>query len=92
MWWTLFTIVLVALISFLVFWVINKKYSVRWYEWVLFFVGIVLMVFMLQNFFGAFAEGEPKPAWMFLWTLGIPALVLIVLPVILSNSRNKGEA
>ena len=86
--WTLFTIVLVAALTFLVVYVFNKKIAVRWWEWVLFAIGILLLVFALQNTFGAAAEGESKAGFMFLWTLGIPALILIVIPVVLVQRRS----
>ena len=90
MWWTLFSIILVATLTLLFVYVFNKNISVKWWEWVLFALGVLLMVFTLQNFVGAFAEGESKPAWMFLWTLGIPALVLLVAPIVLVQRRRTG--
>ena len=90
MWWTIFTIILVAALAFLVFYVINKKISVKWWEWVLFAAGILLLIFALQNFVGANLEGESKPAWMFAWTLGIPAIVLLIVPIVLVQMRKTG--
>ena len=87
MWWTLFTIILVAALTLLVIYVFNKKMVVKWWEWVLFGIGILLFVFALQNFFGAMMEGESKPAFMFLWTLGIPALILLIVPIVLVRLR-----
>ena len=92
MWWSLFTVVLVAAVAFLVFYAIRSKLSVRWWEWVLATIGLLLFVFMLQNFSGAFVEGETKAAWTFLWTLGIPALILIILPFIMVAIRNSSKA
>jgi len=91
MWWTLFTIVLVVALTHLAVLAINKKISVRWWEWVLFGAGVLLLVFTLQNFVGAQLEGESKPAWMFLWTLGIPALILIATPAVLVFMRGKSN-
>ena len=87
--WTLFTIILTVAVALLIFYVVHNKISVRWWEWLIGGVGLVLFVFALQNFFGAFAEDESHAAWTFLWTLGIPALVLIVLPFILVSNRKK---
>ena len=89
MWWTLFTIILVAILTLLVVYVFNKKIRVCWWEWVLFGIGILLLVFALQNTFGAAAEGESKAGFMFLWTLGIPALILIVVPAVLVQRRQS---
>ena len=87
MWWTIFTIILIAALTLLVVLAINKKVAVKWWEWVLFVLGVALMVFALQNFLGAMQEGEPKAAWTFAWTLGIPALILIFTPAVLVQRR-----
>ena len=88
--WTLFTIILVAALVLLVVYVFNKQITVKWWEWVLFAIGIILLVFALQNFFGALAEGESKPAMMFAWTLGIPALIFLIVPCVLVQTRRAG--
>ena len=87
MWWTIFTVVLVAALTLMVTFVINKGISVKWWEWVFFGVGVLLLVFALQNFFGVMLEGETKASWMFAWTLGIPALILIITPIVLVQLR-----
>ena len=92
MWWTIFTVVLTFAIAALVFWVVKENKSVRWYEWLIGAVGVILLVLCLQNTFGAMLEGESHASITFLWTLGIPALILIALPVILAVRRNTGEA
>ena len=89
--WTLFTIILVAALTLLVVYILNKKIEVKWWEWVIFGVGVLLFVFALQNTFGAAAEGETKAGFMFLWTLGIPAVVLIGVPCILVQRRRSVE-
>jgi len=92
MWWTLFTIILVAALTALVFYVFNKKITVKWWEWVLFALGILLFVFGLQNLFGGLAEGEAKAAWLLFATFGILGLILITVPAVLAFNRNKAEA
>lgn len=92
MWWTLFTFVLAVIITALIAWVIVKKVSVKWYEWLIGAIGLILLVFMLQNFFGTFSEGESHAAWTFLWTLGIPAVILIAVPFVLVSARKGTEA
>ncbi|MCL2475163.1 MAG: dehalogenase [Chloroflexi bacterium] len=89
--WTLFTIILVVAVTLLVVYTIVKKISVRWWEWLIGGIGLVLLVFALQNFVGALAESENHAAWTFLLTLGIPAIILIALPTVVVMNRNRVE-
>jgi uncharacterized membrane protein YfcA len=87
MWWTLFIVALAAGITVFVAWVFMKNISVKWYEWLIGALGVLLFVFMLQNFAGTLQEGEPKAAWIFLWTSGIPALIFLAVPAVLVARR-----
>ncbi|MCL2475284.1 MAG: dehalogenase [Chloroflexi bacterium] len=76
------------------FWFLNKKnFSLKWYEWLIGIVGIVLLLLTIQNFIGSFAEWEPKAAWAFLLVVGLPALILIAVAGVLAFMRfNKNES
>jgi len=91
MWWTLFTIILVAALTALIFYILNKKISVRWWEWVLLTLGVLLFVFGLQNLFGGLAEGEPQAAWLLFATFGILGLILIAVPAVLVQRHRTAE-
>ena len=91
MWWTLFTIILVAALTLLVVYVFNKKIAVKWWEWVLLALGVLLFVFGLQNLFGGLAEGEAKAAWLLFATFGILGAILIAVPAILVQRRRASE-
>ena len=51
----------------------------RWYEWLITAVGVFLFGFAFQNFFGSFAEREPRAAWLSLLFIGFPVVVLGVV-------------
>ena len=72
----------------LIIWVRSKKYSVKWYEWVIGVCGFLLFLFTIQNFFAAFAEFESGPALTYLWALGIPSLIIMWVSVMLVWGRN----
>jgi hypothetical protein len=80
-------LIFAALVTALVFYVLNKNISVRWWEWLLLAIGILLLVFTVQNFLGSFVENEPKAAWIFWLVLGLPALIIIAIPTVLVVRR-----
>ncbi|MCL2474596.1 MAG: dehalogenase [Chloroflexi bacterium] len=84
----LFAIVLAVLITL----IIVNKISVRWWEWVLFAIGAILLLFTVQNFLSSFSENEPIVAWRFLLVLGLPALIFLIIPVLLAVRRNSTAA
>ena len=67
--------------------IINKKISVRWYEWLIFAIGVSLLIFTTQNFFASFVENESRAAWIFLLVLGLPALIIVSIPITLALRR-----
>ncbi|ACZ62425.1 reductive dehalogenase anchoring protein [Dehalococcoides mccartyi VS] len=87
--WTILFLCL-AIIFLGVIWVLNRKdVKLTWYEWLIGSLGILILGFAVQNFFGSFSEAEPKAAWTFAWVFGIPALVLIALAWQLAARRVK---
>jgi hypothetical protein len=73
-------LVVLALVT-LAYWLKQRGITVRWYEWLLGSLGLILLVFSLQNYFAATREFEPAAPVMFLLVFGLPALVLLVLAV-----------
>ena len=67
----------------LVLWLRSRGIDVAWYAWLLAVLGIVLLIFTLQNYFASVAEYEPTAPGMFLLVFGIPAVVLLLLAVFL---------
>lgn len=70
-------------------WFRSKNMSLTWYEWLMGIVGMILLFFTVQNFFGSLAESEFEPAYMILLFMGIPTVVLLILPWQLALRRNK---
>jgi len=60
-----------------------------WYDWLVGFIGLVMLLFSLQNFYGGFMEQEPLSSWMFLLFPGLPALVLMAIPAVQIWRRNR---
>ena len=89
--WLIIGLIFGALIWFLITLQQNKKFVITWYEWVLGIVGLALLFFTIQNFFGSFQELEPKAAWLFLLVTGLPSVVLLAIPCLLATRRLKSN-
>ena len=87
--WLIIGLVAGAAILGLVQWMRSKNVSLTWYEWLIGIVGVALLLFTIQNFFGSFTELEPTAAWMFLLITGLPALILLAISWQLAARRQK---
>jgi len=85
--WLITGLVVGALIISLIWWLNNKSFCLKWYEWLLVAVGLLLLLFTFQNFFGSFGEQEPEAAWKFLLVTGLPSLILLGIATVLSVMR-----
>ncbi len=56
----------------------SQSIKATWYEWLTGILGLLLLMFTINNFFGAQAEYEPMAASMFLLVTGLPAIILLV--------------
>jgi len=78
LWWYLLGIVIGG--GTIALWFsVKDKVTLKWYEWVLSMLTILLFAFTLQTVFGSFAEYEAQAAWMSLVFLGIPTIILVVI-------------
>jgi hypothetical protein len=77
--WLVIGLVIGALLIWLVSFMKSKGMAFRWYEWIIGLIGLALLLFTVQNFFGSQAELEPKAANMFLLVTGLPALILLAI-------------
>ena len=89
--WFVVALIVGAGIAALAFWLRGADMKVSWYEWLIGIVGLLLMFFAIQNFFGSGAEGETEAANMFLLAVGLPALVLILLSAGLAWRRRSAS-
>ena len=77
--WLIIGIIVGAAILGLALWMRSKGMSMTWYEWLIGIIGVALLLFTIQNYFGSQAELEPKAANMFLLVTGLPALILLAV-------------
>ena len=86
--WLVIGLIIGAGLLWLVSWMKSKNMAFKWYEWLLGVIGLAMLLFTIQNFFGSQAELEPKAASMFLLVTGLPAVILLVLTGVLA-ARHK---
>ena len=87
--WFLIALIAGILVGALIFWMRNRDISLTWYEWLIGAMGLLLLMFTIQNFFGSFEEGESTAANMFLLITGLPSFILLVLTWQLAARRQK---
>ncbi|MEQ4487266.1 MAG: dehalogenase [Dehalococcoides mccartyi] len=88
MWFTI-GILVGALIPGLIWLMKRHNFSLTWYEWLIGAVGLLMLLFTIQNYFGSLAEVEPKAANMFLLVIGLPGIILLALSWQLAARRAK---
>jgi len=77
--WFIIGLVIGAGLLTLALWLHSRKIAVKWYEWLIGALGLLLLLFMIQNIAGSIAEMETIAAWQFLWLIGLPSLILLAL-------------
>ena len=55
-----------------------KSVQMRWYEWLMAVLGVLIFLLMGQTFIASLGEDQPQAAWMSLIFMGIPFLLLVV--------------
>lgn len=75
----------------LVSWTRSRGISLRWYEWLLAVLAVLLALLAVQLFTGSMAELEPRAAWELLLIVGVPAVILGVLAALLPWLRQRGS-
>ncbi|AQU03694.1 reductive dehalogenase membrane anchor [Dehalococcoides mccartyi] len=87
--WFMIGILVGALILGLIWLMKRHNFSLTWYEWLIGAVGLLMLLFTIQNYFGSLAEIEPKAANMFLLVIGLPGIILLALSWQLAARRAK---
>jgi hypothetical protein len=77
--WLIVGLIVGAAVLALALWSNNRGVSIKWYDWVIGVIGLLLLLFTIQNFFGSNAELEPTAANLFLLVTGLPSLILLVV-------------
>jgi len=87
--WLIIGLVVGAALLALALWLKGRGIRVTWYEWLIGAVGLLLLLFTIQNFTGSLAELESTAAYMFLLVTGLPALILLVVAWQLMARRQR---
>ncbi len=77
--WLIIGLVAGAAVLALVLWLRNRDIKATWYEWLIGVLGLLLLMFTIQNFFGSQAELESTAASMFLLATGLPSVILLAV-------------
>jgi len=88
MWWAISVILAAGLVA-LWLWLRDRKTKTKWYDLAVGMVGMLLLIYAIHNFSDFMAEHETVAAWNGLFIFGIPALVLLVIPVVVVLLRQR---
>jgi hypothetical protein len=77
--WLIIGLIAGAAVLGLVVWMRGRNIAITWYEGLIGALGLVLLLFTIQNFAGSLAELESTAANMFLLVTGLPALILLAV-------------
>lgn len=92
MWWLIIGLVLGAAGWWLVSWTRSNKINVKWYEWVLIVLAVLMAALTVMDYTTLTREMEPAAAGVILWLYGIPALLLAAIAVGLIWWQNNKKA
>jgi uncharacterized membrane protein len=74
------------------FYLAATKMSLTWYEWVLAVLGVILVLFAIQNYGASQVELEARAGTMLFVMFGIPGIILAALGFVLPWMRAKKAA
>ena len=77
--WFIVALIVGIGVAAIVAWMRSSGVSVKWYEWVVGAVGLLILLFAMQNFLGSGVEGELGPANKYLLVAGLPSLILLAV-------------
>ena len=77
--WLIVALVLGFALTALIFWGRSKGIKMTWYEWLIGVVGLLMVLFAVQNFIEVNSEFNPTAANNFLIFVGLPGLILMVV-------------
>ena len=80
---------LIGGLAWLVLWIRSANIAVKWYEWLIGAIGLLIGIVAVENFFAAFVEFENQAAWLYILVFGLPALILLAVSVQLVFRRHR---
>ena len=89
--WLIIGLIAGAAVLGLVVWMRSRNIAIKWYEGLIGALGLVLLLFTIQNFVGSLAELESTAANMFLLVTGLPALILLAVTWQLIARRQRSS-
>lgn len=87
--WFIIGLIAGVFVGALVLWLSSRGIKVTWYEWLIGAIGLVLLLFTIQNVVGSYAEWESTSANMFLLVTGLPAIIMLVVAWMLTWRRHR---
>jgi len=77
--WYIVTLLIGAGLVALAWWSRSKHIKIRWYEWLIGFVGVLLLLGAIQNYLASVSEVQQTAANWLLLAFGLPAIILLAL-------------
>lgn len=86
--WFIIGLLLGAALLGLAMFLRSRNIGVKWYEWTIGSIGLLMLLFTILNFTGSLTEHENFAAWTFLWLSGLPSVILIGIALFLPWRRH----
>ena len=87
--WFIIGLILGSALLALILFLRTRNIAVKWYEWLIGAIGLLMLLFTILNFSGSLAEHENFAAWTFLWLSGVPSIILIGISLFLPWRRHS---
>lgn len=84
--------IVIGSVLLFIYFIQTKHWSVKWYDWVVGGLGLLLFIFSLQNMVTAFQEEQAFAAGMYLVFPGIVALIMLAVAALGVFRRSKRTA
>jgi hypothetical protein len=81
-------VITAAVFVALVLWLLVSRKSIRWYEWLLGAAAFAVIFITVQHSVATFYEDAPETLLPTLLFLGLPGVILLVIPGITAWRRN----
>ncbi|MDV2988976.1 MAG: dehalogenase [Dehalogenimonas sp.] len=89
--WIIFAFIFGAALVWFIVWLRNKQLSLKWYEWLVGGLGILLLIGSVQHYLGSLREDYATPGAIGALIFGLPALILLALAWQLVVRRTKTQ-
>ena len=87
--WFIVALIVGAGVLALAWWLNSRNLKMKWYVWFIGIIGLLLLMFTIQNYFGSIDEFQSGPAAKFWLVTGLPAIILLGVAVLLAWRRQR---